>query len=466
MTALHLPIPQSIAARAVSRPWQRWLVWIFCLAAFGQTMLYSLYLRDDPGNYNGAGAFGDQLTYVALAQQLLHGTWERVAHYMPGYPAVLAFSQLVFGEPRFGVAVLQGLVYALLVLGAAGLASEAFGVETRLWAAGLVALNPALGAYAGQALTEFLTGALLFATVALLYRWSRRWSWRALALAGLLCAGTAYLRSEYLALALVFALVVFVVARRAFPIASALARAAFLLAIVAVLMAPWVGRIAAATGRPGLYDTSPVSNQVLMGTWFRVFDEPTFTRLLEVANSNATDEQAVARAGTIGPRPDLSARYMAQLRGPYDLPLEQALPAALENVRLNLPQYLVNHFALAPVLIWSARTPVRQADMDALPRWARWALWGVQLGLVALALWQAVRAFRSRRALPLALSFLGVWLFLTLVHVLISVDERFTVPALPLVLMLAGARVADMLAPRSALVGSGVLVGHYRPRGG
>src|SRR6202048_4355093 len=107
-----------------------WLVGLIALVAFGQTLAYYVYLRDDPGNYNSAGASGDQVAYIDLAQQVLHGTWQGAVHYMPGLPAVIALSQVVFGDPRLGIALFQGLVYAGLVLLAARLARSAFGEQS------------------------------------------------------------------------------------------------------------------------------------------------------------------------------------------------------------------------------------------------------------------------------------------------------------------------------------------------
>src|SRR6476660_9805776 len=92
------------------------LVGAFAMLAFAQTLAYFVYLRDDPGNYNGAGAQGDQVAYIDLAQQILHGTWQGAVHYMPGLPAVIAASQLAFGDPRLGIALVQAVVYALLVV--------------------------------------------------------------------------------------------------------------------------------------------------------------------------------------------------------------------------------------------------------------------------------------------------------------------------------------------------------------
>src|SRR5712691_3692264 len=141
----------------------------FAALSFAQTLAYYVYLRDDPGNYNGAGTQGDQVAYIDLAQQILHGTWQGAVHYMPGLPAVLAVCQLLFGDPRLGIAVVHGLVFAVMVVFAARLASRAFGVESGPWAAGLVGFNPALGYYAAQALTEFLTAAVLLALVGVVF---------------------------------------------------------------------------------------------------------------------------------------------------------------------------------------------------------------------------------------------------------------------------------------------------------
>src|SRR4029079_3783999 len=106
---------------------RNWLVPLFAVLAFAQTLVYYVYLRDDPGNYNGAGASGDQVAYIDLAQQILHGTWEGAVHYMPGLPAVIAVGQLVTGDPRLGIAIIHALVYALVVVFAARLAADAFG---------------------------------------------------------------------------------------------------------------------------------------------------------------------------------------------------------------------------------------------------------------------------------------------------------------------------------------------------
>ena len=141
---------------------------------------------------------------------------------------------------------------------------------------------------------------------------------------------------------------------------------------------------------------------------------------------------------------------MEQARGPYERPLGETLQLAAENIRLNLRQYLVNHVALAPVLIWAGHTPVRQGDAPRLPSSARYAIWAAELALLVLALWQASWPAHSARTQALSLSFLGVVLFLTAVHVSIAVDERFTTPALPLVGLFAGARRARQPGPATS----------------
>src|SRR5215216_3666610 len=104
-----------------------WLIGVFAALALAQTLAYYVYLRDDPGNYNSPGAQGDQVAYIDLAQELLRGTWYGRVHYMPGLPAVIAVGQVVTGDPRLGIALIHGLVYAGLVAFAARLAGQAFG---------------------------------------------------------------------------------------------------------------------------------------------------------------------------------------------------------------------------------------------------------------------------------------------------------------------------------------------------
>src|SRR6202171_4493260 len=189
---------------------RRWLlVGVFAVLAFAQTLAYYVYLRDDPGNYNGAGAQGDQVAYIELAQQILHDDWQGRVHYMPGLPAVVALGQTIFGDPRSGIAVVHALVYAGLVVLAARIAASAFGEQPRApaWAAAAVGLNPAMGYYAAQALTEFLTAAVLLGLVAVVFAWSRAPRPGLAALAGILVAAAAYLRAEYLGLAIVLGLI-------------------------------------------------------------------------------------------------------------------------------------------------------------------------------------------------------------------------------------------------------------------
>ena len=411
------------------------------ILAFAQTLAYYLYLRDDPGNYNGAGATGDQVAYIDLAQQVAHGYWLGAVHYMPGLPTVIAAGQAIFGDPRLGIAVIDGLLYAVLVIAAARLAGTA-------WSAAAVGLNPALGYYAAQALTEFLTACVLFALAAAIYAWSRTRQVRYAALAGALIAAAGYLRSEYLGLTLFFAVIVWWFARS--EPRRALATAGVLVGVTAALIAPWVVRYTVATGHPALYNESPFSNLFLMGTFFRVFDEQTFAELQRIETAPGAREDAIEKASSVGPRPELSRRYMEQARGPYERPLGETLQLGLGTIQLNTRQYLVNHFLLAPVLIWIGHTPVRQGDVASVPSSARYLLWGGEAVLLVLALWHAVSALRTPLA-PLALSFLAIALFLTLVHIILAVDDRFTTPALPLIGLFAGMRVAQLVHARARL---------------
>jgi hypothetical protein len=303
----------------------------------------------------------------------------------------------------------------------------------------VVALNPALGYYAAQALTELLTAAILFTAVAGL---ALMRGWRRALAVGALVAAAGYLRSEYLALAVAFGAVVWLATRSR----AGLAQGGLLVLVTVGCMTPWLARGAIATGRLSLYNESPISNLMLMGTWFRVFDEQTFAALQRIETGVTARDDAIEQASRIGPRPELSRRYMDQARGPYERPLGETLQLASENIRLNLRQYAINHAVLAPLLIWAGHTPVRLSDAATFPSPARFAFWAAELALLVLAIWQAVLAMRTRQLRLLAMGFVTVVLFLTAVHVVIAVDSRFTTPALPLIGLFAGARLAELLS--------------------
>lgn len=423
-----------------------WLIGALALAAFGQTLFYAVYLRQDTGNYNAAGMFGDQLVYLGLSQDLLRGEWQGRGHFMPGYPAILALAQVVVGSASLGTIVLQGLVYAGLVVVLSRLATAAFGSRAGIWSAALVALQPSLGYYAGQVLTESLTGALLAGTAVFLWRWSNEGRWLDLGMAGLLCAAMAYMRSEYLGLAVVFGLVVLFVARARAPWGRAMLQAAVPVGLAVVLVGLWGVRSAVLTERFELYRESAVTNLVLMGTWYRIFDPDTWARLEEIEKSSLSNQAAIALAGSVGPRPDLSMRYMSQTRGPYERPIFETLRLAAENVTMYPGPYLLNHLVKAPLLIWAGRNPVRQADVASVAPYARWGFWACQFALFLLGIWQAGSVLRDARLRVLGAVLLGTVGFLTAGHMLIAVDERFTMPALPLLQMFAGAAIASLLA--------------------
>lgn len=437
--------PLTAPTRAQSLAWSTWLPWLFAGLAFGQTLAFYAYLANDPGGYNGTGAFGDQVSYITLGQQLLHGDWSSSSHYMPGLPALLAGAQLVFGDPRLGIAVLQGLVFAALVIGAARLAARACGRPASLWTAGLLAFNPTLGYYASQALTEFLTGVLLFLAAVWLYRWSNSGRLAQVIWGGTAVGLTGYLRSEYLALALVFGVPVAILAHQGSNWLRALRPAVLLVVAAGVVMLPWIARYWIVTGHPAIYDESPMTDLVLKGTFFRSFDEATFTQLQVIERQPGPTADAVQAASHVGPNPELSARYVAQVRGPYVLPPDQTVQIAVGNIALQPRQFLVNHFVEAPFLIWAGHTPLRQSDANRLPTLLRWSFWGLQLALLLVALWQAIASLRTHQTRALALTFLAVFAFLTALHILIAVDDRFTVPALPLSLLFSAAWLGNTL---------------------
>ena len=126
-------------------------------------------------------------------------------------------------------------------------------------------MNPALGYYAAQALTEFLTGGVLLGLVGVMFAWSARPRFRTVAVAGALiaCCGLSQGRGTW-------------AWRSCSRDRGWLVTAAAAVLLVVVLVAftglghGTLGDFAAViAGTPApCWNESPFSNLMLMGTWF------------------------------------------------------------------------------------------------------------------------------------------------------------------------------------------------------
>ena len=420
------------------------------LAALVAILLLGLGLRLGEA-WDGRAPVYDATAYAAIAANLDAGNGFTVGaqatqpsgNYSPGLPLFVAGLYELGGGvheqlARLALALLGTLsvLFAYLVgrrligrLPSRPDSSEAGwgGVWPALMGALVVAIYPALLEYQGMLMSEPLAATLLSGGVlAVLWAWDG--SWARWLLPGVLFGALALVRPEYLAVAVLVALVIF--ARKAREDwRQSLLRAGFFLAALVVIIAPWTIRNAVALDR--FVPISTGGGQVLFaGTYLPSDGDPEKVGTEVVAeNPNLFTPQDAQHL-----RLEQIVARLAHSRYPH-LETDQALSKmGKEQLWDDLSEEPLEYagFVAAKIgRIWShgPREVMREPVWEAL----HWAL--VAFGLLGLA----ILAWRRRwEALLLATIFLAI----TAISALLVASPRRVLVLVPLLAPLAGVGVA------------------------
>jgi len=227
------------------------------VATLAAILLLGLGLRVGEA-WDGRAPVYDARAYAAIAANLAHGEGFTVgagatqpsSNYSPGVPLFVAGLYEATGgvHERFARLVLA-LVGALAVLFAYLIGRRLSGVAAGLIGAAAVAIYPALLEYQGMLMSEPLAATLLSGAVLAMF-WARddsgqgvRW-----VLPGMLLGALALVRPEYLGVAFLLELVVFVIGVRE-DWRRSLASAAIMLVAALLMIAPWAIRNTTALDR-------------------------------------------------------------------------------------------------------------------------------------------------------------------------------------------------------------------------
>ena len=379
----------------------------------------------------------------------------------PAYPAFVAALDALFGESHLVIAVAQALLFAatcLIVRSiAATIASD--GVAT---AAGLaVALYPPLPYFAALVLTETLTTFLVTAGVALWLFALRRESTRLDIAAGVVLAAAALTRPTF-ALLPVFLVAAALLARRA-PRGAVWRASSVLLGTFAAVIAPWILYNAVFFKALTISPAGGPGRQLFEGSWQVELPgriETELTTLADATPDRATlDEQvrAVAARSQMPAEPML--RYVHQHQDIARIWTEPTDPWArtfariaadheywrvgLENIRRNPLRHFWRRAGRGTFLLWAAEIPVRYSDINRLAPWTIRAIWLLQAVLMGLAAW-GVFVVLGRGDRTAAYAMAAVIVYVTAVHTPLYSEARYSLPAKPIVLLLATAAVAAL----------------------
>jgi len=404
------------------------------LAALVAILMLGLGLRLHEA-WDGRAPVYDAAAYAAIAENLDRGDGFTVgpratqpsSNYSPGLPLFVAGLYGVTGgeHERFARVVLA-LIGALSVLFAYLIGRRLAGVVPALIGALVVAIYPALLEYQGMLMSEPLAATLLSGGVlAVLWAWDGgRWRWL---LPGALFGALALVRPEYLGVAVLVAIVIFL--RHAREWRPSLMRAAIFLLAAFVVIAPWTLRNAVALDR--FVPISTGGGQVLFaGTYLPSDGDP------EKVGGEVISEN-----------PDL---FQPQDAG--RLRLEQILArlAAAEYPEMETDKALSK---LGKEQLWDdvSEEPVEYAGFVATKVWRIWAhgprdvmrepVWEVLHWLLVASglLGLAVLAWQRRWE---ALLFGTIFLSITLVSALLVASPRRVLVLIPLLSSLAAVSIA------------------------
>ncbi|HYH52544.1 MAG TPA: hypothetical protein VD761_00285 [Solirubrobacterales bacterium] len=416
------------------------------LLALVAILLLGLGLRVGEA-WDGRAPVYDAVAYEAIAANLAAGDGFTVgaaatqpsSNYSPGLPLFVAgLYEVTGGEHERLARLVLAFIGALSVLFAYLIArrlSRCFhpsprqneekggNVAPALIGALLVAIYPALLEYQGMLMSEPLAATLLSGGVlALLWAWEGGWSrWL---LAGALFGALALVRPEYLAIALLVALIVFARQRRDDWRLSLLRAAVFVGALV-VVIAPWTIRNIAAHDR--FVPISTGGGQVLFaGNYLPSHGNPEKVGAEVVAEN--PDLFRSADAGRLRLEQILSRLAAARYPG---METDQALSKlGKEQLWDGITEEPVEYAGFVTAKIWRIWS---QGPRDVMqePVWKalHWTL--VALGLLGLAL----LAWRRRwEALLLGTIFLAI----TALSALLVASPRRVLVLVPLLAALAG----------------------------
>lgn len=402
------------------------------LAALVAILLLGLGLRADYG-WQGRPPVFDAVAYARIAQNLDEDrgftlgreATQPASNYSPGLPLFVAGLYKLGGgaHERFARIVLA-LIGSLSVLFAYLIGRRLSNPTAGLIGAFAVAIYPALLEYQGMLMSEPLAATLLSGSV-LAMLWAadrpRRLAWL---LPGALLGATAMVRPEYLAVAVLVAVVVFVRGARV-QWHRSLAQAALLLAGVVLVVTPWTIRNVVALDR--FVPISTGGGQVLFaGTYLPSDGDPEKVgEEVVTRHPGIFDPQDARRLRLEQILATLAAHRFPQLES--DKALSRMGREQLWNDITEEPLEYASFVGAKIGAIWShgPRDVMREPFWEAL----HWAL--VAFGLLGLIVLAKQRRWE---ALLLATIFLSI----TAISALLVASPRRVLVMLPLVGALAG----------------------------
>ena len=436
--------------------------WIVCLLATLHGLFFIWYQRPD-----WITQWTDQEGYRRLGQVLAAtGKFTRFPDAptfvpevlrTPLYPLFVAVLYRLFGVHQLPVALAQTFVFVLVCLVVHATARRVASEPIAIGAAAATALFPPIPYFGALVMTEVLT-TLLFtvsmwlAVSALDDPGPRRFAWL-----GVLLALTTLSRPVFVLFPFALAAVGVVV----FPVLRVRQRPRFaqwtmMITAFTLTMTPWFAYNYVTLGRFTLSPAGGVGRGLWEGSWQATWSGRLQNELTHLAGDIADRAELDRRVTAVAAREQSPAEPMLEYVHQWeDIRLIWTEPSdpyaravarvkadqeygrvGIENIRRDAPAHLAKRLARGVFILWAGEIPFRYSDINTLSTATIRACWAVQAVILLMALWGGYALCRSGR-LAEGLILLAPILYISAVHFPLLTEARQSLPAQPVLLVLA-----------------------------
>lgn len=383
----------------------------------------------------------------------------------PVYPAFVAVVYRLFGPHQLAVALAQTGVFVAICMMVYALALRVTSDRVvALGAAAATALFPPLPYFVSLVMTELWTTGLFTAAMWMVVRAFGDRSIRRFIWIGVLFGVTTLSRPVFVLFPPLLAAVGTLVLPflRIHPRAAPKQWAAMLTAF-AVTLLPWFGYNYATLGRVTLSPAGGIGRGLWEGSWQAVWSGRLQNELTHLADDVEDRGELDRRVVAIAARDQLPAGPMLEyvhqwedIRRIWTEPVDPYARAvarvaadqeyqrvAIANLARDRPAHLLKRLARGAFVLWAGAIPFRYSEINSLPPAAIRVCWAVQAALCGLALAGLVALARQRRVTEACL-LAAPLVYITAVHLPLLTEARQSLPAQPIVLLLAMIGIASL----------------------
>lgn len=445
--------------------------WIICALAALHGLFFIWYQRPD---WTIARAWPDQDGYRRLGQVLATtGKFTRFPDApafvpevlrTPAYPLFVAAIYKLFGTAQLPIALAQTAIFVAICALVYAIARQLVPESVAVVAAALTAAYAPIPYFGALVMTEVWTTLLFTLSMLLVMRGYRCGRMRDFALLGVALGATALSRPAFalfpVALTAVGVVLLPIFRVRARPSVS---RWAVMLITFGVTMLPWFTYNYATLGVFTLSPAGGVGRGLWEGSWQATWSGRVQDELTQLADSIDDRAELDRRVQAVADREHLSAQPMLDyvhqwedIRVIWTEPVDSAarakariaadreyLRVGLDNVGRDPLPHMVRRLSRGVFLLWAGEIPFRYTDINTLPPALIYACWAAQAALVALALAGAA-ALARRGQMGAAWLLAAPLIYITAVHLPLLKEARQSLPAQPIVMLLAAIGLASL----------------------